>query len=209
MSTPEAHDITLFLTTLDQLFNAPAVDPFSDGEIEARGESGVSYLMRRLQSPKRDWRDTRVIVRLPPDQISPDLSSRLPVAIHRYCQARIDDNTQEIHSIRTRSSMGLGIFGAIVIVTIAAAYYVFTQMIPNAPEAVQAIVGATICVFAWVVLWDTLEALLFNPLPAARENRQLLRLMQLPITVEPYTNMPPPPDESMSTPDRRTLASGA
>lgn len=209
MSVPSAPDITLSLATLDQLFNAPPVDPFSDREIEARGESGVSYLMRRLQSPKRDWRDTRVIVRLPPDQISPDLSSRLPVAIHRYCQARIDDNTQEIHSIRVRSATGLGIFGAIVIVIVAAAYYVFTQVFPNAPQAVQAIVGATICVFAWVVLWDTLEALLFNPMPAARENRQLRRLMRLPITVEPYASTSVAPDESMSTPDRRTLASGA
>jgi hypothetical protein len=209
VSTPEAHDITLSLTTLDQLFNAPPVDPFSDSAIEARGESGVSYLLHQLQPPRRDWADTRMIVRLPADQITPDLSSRLSAAIHRYCQARIDDNAQDIHAIRVRSSTGLGIFGAIVIVIVAAAYYVFTQVIPNAPESVQAIVGATICVFAWVVLWDSLEALLFNPIPAARENRQLRRLMQLPITVEPYASTSGAPDEQESTPDRRTAVSGA
>lgn len=211
VSTSEARDadrtITLTLAALDQFFNPPAVDPFSEREVEARGESGMSYLMRRVQSHRRDWRGIHVIVRLPADQITPGLASRLPAAVHRYCQVRIDDNTQEIQAIRVRSSIALGALAAIVLVIVAAAYYVFTRVIPNAPEAVQAIVGATICIFAWVVLWDSLEALLFNPIPVARENRLLRKILQLPITVEPNISVSVAPNGHAPDPDARTLAS--
>lgn len=185
MSAQSTRVISVSVTTLDQLFNAPSVNPFSDKEIEVRGESGMAYLLRQLQGHRRDWRDLHFEVRLPSDQIATGLQVRLSQAVRRYCQARIESNALDIHLIRVRSSTGLGILLAIVAVLIAAVYLLFTQVAPETPQAVQFVVAATLSLFAWVSLWDPLEALLFNPLEPMRENRLLRRVMELDISVEP------------------------
>lgn len=194
MSALETQSVTLSLSTLDQLFNAPEVNPFSEKEVEVRGESGIAYFLRQIQRHRRDWRTLRLSVRLPPDQITIDLQSRLSLAIRRFCQARIESNALDIHLIRVRSSTGLGILLAIVAVLIAAVSLLFTQVAPDTPQAVQFAVAATLSLFAWVSLWDPLEALLFNPLEPMRENRLLRRIMELNVTVEPDTRTPMTPD---------------
>ncbi len=209
MRTQQTLDITVSVATLDQLFNAPAVNPFSEKEIEARGESGMSYLLRQLQGHMRDWRDLRLTVRLPLDQITDGLQPRLSQAVRRYCQARIENNTLDIHMIRVRSSTGLGILLAIVAVLAITVYVLFTQVIPDAPQAIQFAVVATLSLFAWVSLWDPLEALLFNPLEPMRENRLLRRIMELNVIVEPDTGAATPAHPRPSSADARTLPTEA
>jgi hypothetical protein len=196
VNTRKAPDISISVAALDQLFNAPPVNPFSEKEVDVRGESGMTYLLRQLQDRNRDWRDPRLTIRLPPDQITTGLQPQLSQAIHRYCQVRIENNTQDIHTIRVRSSTGLSVLLAIVVVLIAAVYILFTQIAPDTPQAVQFTIAATISLFAWVSLWDPLEALLFNPIPLMRENRLLRRIMDMNIVVESDTSAVVAPPET-------------
>jgi hypothetical protein len=198
VSARQVQEISISVSTLDQLFNAPTVNPFSEKEVEARGESGMSYFLRLLQGHRQDWRDLRLIVRLPPDQITADLQPLLSQAVRRYCQTRIESNMLDVHMIRVRSSVGLGILLAIVVALIAVVYILFTQVAPDTPEAVQYAVVATLSLFAWVSLWDPLEALLFNPLEPMRESRLLRRIMELNILVEPDTNVRVSPGPRLS-----------
>ena len=185
MSASEPRAITLSLTTLDQLFNAPAVNPFSEKVVEVRGESGMSYLLRQLGGHQWDERASLLTIRLPSDQVTAGLQPRLSEAVRRYCQARVESNRLDIHTIRARSSTGLGVLLAIVAVLIAAIYILFTQIAPDTPQPLQFAVAATLSLFAWVSLWDPLEALLFNPLEPMRENRLLRRIMEMRVAVEP------------------------
>jgi membrane glycosyltransferase len=167
------------------LFDAPAINPFSENELEILGMSGLAYITRQLQAHRRDLKHARLLVRMPPDQITPGLDRRLADAVHRYCRAKIEDNEVEIHLIRFRSSLGLGILMVVVAAIVAITYFLFTGPLAGIPQVVQVAIAFTISLFAWVSLWDPLEALIFNPIAMLRENFALRRINKLDIVVEP------------------------
>jgi|GEM_PF-1106158 hypothetical protein len=182
MTTP---DIEIAVSSPIHLFDAPAINPFSENELEILGMSGLAYITRQLQAHRRDLKHARLLVRMPPDQITPGLDRRLADAVHRYCRAKIEDNEVEIHLIRFRSSLGLGILMVVVAAIVAITYFLFTGPLAGIPQVVQVAIAFTISLFAWVSLWDPLEALIFNPIAMLRENFTLRRINKLDIVVEP------------------------
>ena len=72
----------------------------------------------------------------------------------------------------------------VVLLVIASAYLLFTSILAGISQVAQLVVAATISLFAWVSLWDPLEALLFNPIQLMRENFILRQLATLEIVVE-------------------------
>ena len=98
--------ITLDLTRVEELFQAPAANPFSAHEIEILGESGMDFLRKRYTRrwPKR--RDAlAVLIRLPSGLPSGDmqagdrskidqLTQDTRAAIRRYCDVRVQANRQ-------------------------------------------------------------------------------------------------------------------
>ncbi len=187
MSAHITQDLVVVVDTPDLLFNAPDINPFSENVLEILGVSGLTYIMSQLQAHRRDWKSTRLVIRMPSDQITPGFELRVTNALRRYCRTKIEDNTIEIHRIRVRSSIGLGILLAVVAVLIIVAYLLFTGVLAGAPQAAQVTVAFIISLFAWVALWDPLEALLFNPLELMRENYILRRVGQLGVVVEPQS----------------------
>ncbi len=182
MTTP---DLEIAVSSPNHLFDAPTINPFSENELEILGMSGLAYITRQLQAHRRDLKHARLLVRMPPDQITPGLDRRLADAVHRYCRAKIDDNKVEIHLIRFRSSLGLGILMVIVAVIVAITYFLFTGPLSGVSQVVQVVIAFSISLFAWVTLWDPLEALIFNPIALLRENFTLHRINKLEIAVEP------------------------
>src|SRR5689334_10874377 len=182
MTTP---DIVIAVNSPGQLFDAPAINPFSENELEILGMSGLAYITRQLQAHRRDLKHARLLVRMPPDQITPGLDRRLADAVHRYCRAKIDDNKVEIHLIRFRNAIGLGSLMVIVALIVAVAYLLYNGPLADIPQALQVAIAFTISLFAWVSLWDPLEALIFDPIALLRENFTLSRINGLDIAVEP------------------------
>ncbi|HEX6121587.1 MAG TPA: hypothetical protein VFY89_00430 [Ktedonobacterales bacterium] len=180
------HEITVALPTLENLFNAPSVNPFEDRDLRWAGEPVVERIIHQLQmTGRRDRRPIRVRVRVPmnrlPDQIG---TPQIQDAIHRYCQAKIADNEQRITIIRRLARRGLAIAALLVLLLALLAYWLLTSALASAGIIIQAIIAGSVSVFAWVVLWDTLEALIFNPIPLRFENRALARLANAEIVVE-------------------------
>ena len=178
-------DLEIAVNAPGQLFDAPAIDPFSGNKLEILGMSGLAYITRQLQAHRRDLKHARLLVRMPADQITPELDRQLVDAVHRYCHAKIEDNEVEIHLIRFRSAIGLGSLMVIVAVIVAVAYFLYTGPLAEIPQAIQVAIAFTISLFAWVSLWDPLEALIFNPIALLRENFTLRRINELAIAVEP------------------------
>lgn len=176
-------DLVVEIGAVDQLFNAPPINPFSERNVEILGIAGLSYVARQLQNHRRDWQRLRLVVRLPADQITPGLDARLADAVRRYCHAKLADNALEIRMIRLRSGVGLSIIAVIVVAIIAIAYFMFTGILSDTPQAARYLVAGAISVFSWVVLWDVLEALIFNPIPFQRENSALRKIAALDIVV--------------------------
>ena len=120
MTTTSSPDIVIRLDTIDQLFNAPDINPFSDEEVDVLGEPAILRAVRRLQAHRiRNWEGVRLILELPPDQITPDLEARTEEALRRYSAAKIEDNQLQIRLSRVRSLIGLAMVTAISVVLIA------------------------------------------------------------------------------------------
>ena len=105
MSADNGRDIVIAVTSPDKLFNAPSINPFSEKDVDVLGESGLTLIVRQLQTYQRDWRYERLLVRLPPESITPGLERQLADAVRRYCKAKIATNLVEMHLMRVRSGV--------------------------------------------------------------------------------------------------------
>lgn len=186
MPASTGKDIVIRLDTIDQLFNAPDVNPFSDEEVDVLGEPALLRAVRRLQAHRiRNWEGVKLILELPPDQITPDLEARSHEALQRYCAAKIEDNKLQIRLSRVRSLIGLGMVTIISLIVIGLAYLLLNSALENASDALRGVVAASVSVFVWVILWDPMEKLLFDWVEPSQENRILRKLQGVDIDIRP------------------------
>ena len=186
MPTSLGKDIVIRLDTIDQLFNAPDINPFSGEEVDVLGEPALLRAVRRLQAHRiRNWDQVKLILELPSDQITPNLETRTQEALSRYCAAKIEDNRLQIRLSRVRSLIGLGMVTVISVVIIALAYLLFNSVFADASDTARGIVAASISVFVWVILWNPMEKLLFEWVEPRQEINILRKLQGVDIVVRP------------------------
>ena len=179
----DGESIVLELNSVDQLFNAFDADPFSELEGAALGEAGLERLVTRLQlTPLRKPVD--LIICLPAAEVPPGLAERLDGALDRYCQARIEENNLQVQLGRRQHTIGMVVVTVLVLAVMLIAYLLFTTVWAGASDLVKTLIAASISVFAWVILWDPLEALLFDWAGQARENRALAHIMEMRVVVQ-------------------------
>ncbi len=184
MSASSSMDIVIRLDTIAQLFNAPDIDPFSSEEVDVLGEPALLRAVRRLQAHRiRNWKGVKLILELPPDQITAGLDVRTHEALQRYCAAKIEDNKLQIRLSRVRSLIGLGMVTAISLVVIALAFLLLNSVFEGASDTVKGVVAASVSVFVWVILWDPMEKLLFDWVQPRLENNILRKLQGIDIVI--------------------------
>ena len=186
MTDTLTRDLVIRLESIDQLFNAPDINPFSEEEVDVLGEPALLRAVRRLLSHRvRNWEGMRLVLELPPDQITPGLEQQTEQALRRYSDAKIEDNHLTIRLSRTRSLIGLGIVTVIAILVIAAAYFLMTNVFPRTSDSVKALIASSISVFVWVSLWGPMEKLLFEWVEPHMENNILRKIPTLDIVIRP------------------------
>lgn len=186
MAIATARDIIIRLDSIDQLFNAPDLDPFSEEEVDVLGEPALLRAVRRLLAQRiRNWEGMRLVLELPADQITPELEGQTQAALQRYSDAKVEDNHLTIRLSRTRSLIGLGMVTIISFVVIGIAYLLFSTVWAGTSDGVKTLVAACISVFVWVILWDPMEKLLFDWVQPHMENRILRRIPSLDIVIRP------------------------
>ena len=186
MANTPVRDIVIRLETIDQLFNAPDINPFSEEEVDVLGEPALLRAVRRLLAHRvRNWEEMHLILELPADQITPGLEQQTEQALRRYSAAKIEDNNLTIRLGRTRSLFGLGMVTVISIIVMGLAYLLLNSVFSGAPDSVKTLVAASISVFVWVILWDPMEKLLFDWVQPYMENRILQRIPTLDIVIRP------------------------
>jgi hypothetical protein len=180
-------DVVLKLNTIGELFNAPDVDPFSENAIDVLGEAALPHAVRQMLARRiRNWHEARLVIQLPPDQITPDLQSRTQAAVRRFCTAKIEENRLTIRLSRVRSAIGLAMVTLISAVVIVVAWLLFKTIFAAVSDTVGVVVAASISVFVWVILWDPMEKLIFDWVTPALENRNLRGIMDMDLVVEPW-----------------------
>lgn len=183
MAEADHERVVLELDSVNQIFNSFDADPFSELEGAALGEAALDRLLTRLQlNPLRQHAE--LVIRLPPAEIKPDLADRLDRALDRYCQARIEENNLQVRLSRQQHAVGMVVVTVLVVAVMLIAYLLFTTIWVGASDIAKTLVTASVSVFAWVILWDPLEALLFDWAAPARENRALAHIRDMRVSVQ-------------------------
>ena len=178
--------LVLQLRRIDELFNAPEADPFSSREIDVLGEAGFDMLWKRMVQrwPRRPDLQ-RVIVQLPPDQLTPDLAETTSTAWRRYCAAKIEENRQQ-RRLTTRKALRLwGYAGLILLFALVLIFLFYVAPLQFLPGWLRGILSI-LAIYAFALAnWDALDSLLFDWAPFVRDNTTYRLISMLDIRFEP------------------------
>jgi hypothetical protein len=186
MSDLPGTQLVLPLRRLDELFNAPDANPFSSREMDILGEAGFEVVWKRMvrRWPQRSDLQ-RVIVQLPPDQLTPELAETTRAAWQRYCAARIEDNRQRRRFITRKALRLWGYAGLILLFALVLIFLFFAGPLQFLPEWLRAILSI-LAIYAFAVAnWDALDALLFEWAPFVRDNTTYRLISALDLRFEP------------------------
>jgi hypothetical protein len=183
--TPQAA-ITLHLSSIDELFSAPATNPFSVREVDILGEAGLDIAQKRiLQHWPRLPRGIRLTIQLPPDQITPDLAQGAHVAAQRYLAHMIDDNRLRRQLTIRRSLRQM--LGAAAGIAVALAFVALLASAPLAviPDFLRGVLIVLALYACSVLSFDAVWSLAFDWVPYVQENTVYRVLEASEITIEP------------------------
>ena len=186
MSPNASADILIRIDSLEQLFNAPAIDPFSDKTVAILGVPALPYFIQKeLGRGSRDWRGSRLVIQLPPDQITPDLQPRVVVAVRRYAEAKQAQNEALIRISRRRSLIGLSIAILIASILLAILVILTNTVLASSTDAVKVILTGIVTIFIWSTVWNPWDRLVYEWIEPWRENLILRKFMAMDIIVQP------------------------
>jgi len=185
LGTHTSADILISVDTIDQLFNGSLINPLSEKTAVILGEAGLPFAIRQeLGRGLHSWQGERLVVQLPPDQISADLQLQVTNAIRKYAQAKITQNDASIRISRWRSVIGLclAILIAGALLTFLA---IMTQtLLSSASNMVIGIFAGLVTIFIWSTVWNPWDRLVYEWIEPWRENRILRSLIKMEIVVQ-------------------------
>lgn len=186
------HALHLTLSQVDNMFKAPAVDPFSASESEVLGVAGIDYLHQRLKRPLPQAVDITQLVLVLPAQTLPNapgervqLASDTEIALQRLCAARIAAN-QRARRVAMRAS-GRQLLAALLwtVFAILLAVAVINGQLAIVPPFVQGVAVVLGLLAASLAIWDVADALIFQWTPFAIDNRAYRVMVNLAVKIEP------------------------
>jgi len=190
MAAQPQTNVVLELDRVDELFNAPDVNPFSSHEVEIFGEAGLDRLRKRLVAhwPSRPGL-VRLTLKLPPDQITPDLAQRTASAIERYSVEKMEAN-RRMRRQAVQTSLHLLLMTLPVMLFTGLVLFLFT--VPPL-AALPAVVSGILCVLALfassVAVFDSIYSLVYDWMPFVRDNSAYQRLRSVELAIEPQADV--------------------
>ena len=196
MSLPTAPDaagqtMTLALNRLSELFCAPGISPFSTKPVDLRGESGLTYLHRRVrQRWLRTFPATRLTIQLPAEAIPADGSAVVELvqatqaALRRYCQEQVTHNEQTLRGEMALLRHQLRVVLPVTLVSFALLLATLTgELMPNHPMLQGVLIVVTLFA-ASLALFDVLTGIFFGWVSYAMDNRSYAMLGNLEVAIE-------------------------
>ena len=185
MATQPDTTILLQLNQIDELFNAPGVNPFSTHQVEILGESGIDHLFKAIQYRwPRDPGITTLKLELPAEQVTPELEEQTRQAVLRYCNQQIDTNYLiRKHTIRVSWGQ-LGMALALVLLAVVVVTLLARHPWDRLPTFVRVLLGGTVTFAAGVAFFDSVYSLVFDWIPYVRDNRTYEYMRKVQISIE-------------------------
>ena len=184
--------ITLALSRIGDLFCAPAVDPFSARPVDLRGDSGITYLHRRVRLRRLlPSRVRRLRILLPQQEVPAtapavaELAEQTQAALQRYCRRQLAYNQQaRRNEMRMLGRQLLIVFPVTALAFVLLLAVLFGQLTPGQPYLQGVLIIVTLFVGS-IALWDVLSGLFFGWAPYSIENHSYRVLGSLEVTIEP------------------------
>jgi hypothetical protein len=173
-------EITLRLPTLESLFVAPGVSPFSP-EYETYGDRpGIDIIASRLRSERVRSR-VRATVELPSAAIEPTLERRAADAVRRYCRVQTDDLSRDVHDV-TRHGIRALLVGLLAVLVLNGA----AKPLESSGDFLLEVFAEGLGVTAWVILWVPIGLLIYDRWYYTRDRKIYRRMEQMEISVVPW-----------------------
>lgn len=189
MPAPLESNVILSLSRIDELFNAPAANPFSTREVEILGEAGLDLVQKQVmrQWPRRPA-SLCLTIQLPADQVTPGLAQQTREAVDRYCADRIDSNRLQRKQVARVSRFQLGMAACVVVFDVFALYFLLINPIfPVAliPPFLRGVLAVLALYAGSVVIFDSLYSLIFDWIPYVRDNSTYRMLRTIDVVIMP------------------------
>ena len=186
--------IVLQLNSIDELFVAPSVNPFSTHEVDILGQAGIDVAQKRLLQtwPSRP-RTARLTVQLPADRVTPDQAQAVSVALRRYCADTIDSNRLQRQLTIRRSLRQLIVAFAAIGVALAFIAILVVNPFGLLPGFLRGILIVLALYACSVLSFDAVWSLVFDWVPFVQENAAYRVMERMEVVVEPLFALPLPP----------------
>jgi hypothetical protein len=172
-------EITLPLPSLENLFVAPSLSPFSP-EYETYGDlSGVDAVAARLRGEKPGPRLV-VTLELPAEVIEPSLEQRTADALATYCHVKLralDRDIREVTRHGTRALL-LGLVAVLFLNGIASS-------LETSGDSLLEAIAEGLRVTAWVILWVPIGLLVYDRWYYSRDRKIYRRMEEMQIKIVP------------------------
>jgi hypothetical protein len=182
--------IVLPLNNIDELFNAPDVNPFSTHEVDILGQTAMDCIEKRVT---RGWprkpRVVHVTLQLPADQITPELTGITRNAVQRYCSQKIESNRVRRQITIRRSLRQLAYAGVGSLVALGIIVLLSSGPLGMLPEALRGVLIVLSALAIGVLSFDAVWSVAFDWLPFVQDNTVHTVLMGMNLAIEPQPDM--------------------
>lgn len=185
MPTPSENTLILDLSQIGELFQAPALNPFSTRELEVLGQTGAEYAFKRAR--KRWPRASRVRqlrLQLPADQLAPDLQAHTEAALRRFCAEQIAENRRQLRLALDLSGREILLAGAVTVATILWVIFVINGPLQALPSPLLSALVLVPILSASIAIWDALGGLIFGWPPYVIDNRAYRSVSALEVVID-------------------------
>jgi hypothetical protein len=186
--------LVLALNHIDDLFVAPALNPFSDVPVEILGEAGVEYLHKRIQLRwPRAAQIAQLTIQLPPAEppnapgAGGQLAAETQAALRRYCEERVEHNRELRRFELGLTWRKLAIAGVATLVAVLVLLALVNGLLDTLNPFPRGMLIALSLFSASLTIWDALERLFFGWVPYSIGNRayRVLGGLSVNLTVHP------------------------
>jgi hypothetical protein len=180
-------ELTLPLRSVEHLFAAPELDPFSP-EYEMYGEKPGIETIAGVLHAEQGVRHVQAILELPPDTIDAGLERRVAEAIARYCRVKIGELDIELLRLRRYGirALAIGLVAVLVLNTI-------THPLESSDNPILELISQGLQIASWVTLWFPINVLVYDQWYSRRDQRVYADMLLMDVTVVPNPSLQPVP----------------
>jgi hypothetical protein len=180
-------ELTLPLRSVEHLFAAPELDPFSS-DYEVYGEKPGIETIAGVLHAEQGVRRVETILELPPDMIDAGLERRVDEAIARYCRVKIAELDLELLRIRRYGirALAIGLVAVLALTTLA-------HPLESSDNPILELISQGLQIASWVTLWFPINVLVYDQWYSRRDQRVYTQMLLMDVTIAPNPSLRPVP----------------